>query len=133
MGDRGRPTDYSPELAADICEALVNGSSLRAICRSESMPSISAVMRWIGEHEVFREQYARATAERAAGVFEDIFDIGDEVEVEAAAIAKARLRIDTRKWALARMDPKKYGDKIQQEHSGDMSFTVVTGVPRAGG
>ncbi len=44
-----------------------------------------------------------------------MFDIADMVSEEAAAVAKARLRIDTRKWALARMNPKKYGNKVSQE------------------
>lgn len=115
MAALGRPTDYSDSLAEDICEKLVNGSSLRAVCRSESMPSISTVMRWIADNQRFREQYATSTEERVVGMFEDMFDISDDVPEEPAAIAKAKLRVDTRKWALARMNPKKYGDKVTNE------------------
>jgi len=109
----GRPSDYNEALAADICAKLVDGHSLRAVCRSESMPSISSVMLWLTKHPSFSEQYAKATEERAAGMFEDMLDIADDVETEPASIAKARLRVDTRKWALSRMNPKKYGDKVQ--------------------
>ena len=31
---------------------------------------------------------------------------------------KARVRIDARKWKAAKMQPKKYGDKIDLNHSG---------------
>lgn len=113
----GRPSDYSEALAASICERLVEGESLRAVCRSDDMPSISSVMLWLTKHQSFSEQYARATEERAAGMFEDMFDIADDVEADAAAVSKAKLRVDTRKWALSRMFPKKYGDKIA--HVGD--------------
>ena len=41
-----------------------------------------------------------------------MFEISDEVAPEPSEVAKARLRVDTRKWALARMNPKKYGDKV---------------------
>lgn len=34
------------------------------------------------------------------------------------AIARNRLRIDTRKWMLAKMLPKLYGEKVTQEHTG---------------
>lgn len=34
------------------------------------------------------------------------------------AIARNRLRVDTRKWMLAKMLPKVYGDKVVQEHTG---------------
>lgn len=110
----GRPTDYNEALAADICEKLVEGQSLRAVCRLETMPSISSVMMWLTKHPSFAEQYATSTEERAIGMFEDMFDIADDVEAEPSKVAKAKLRIDTRKWALARMNPKKYGDKVEQ-------------------
>ena len=47
---------------------------------------------------------------------------------EAAELAKAKLRIDSRKWKVARMAPRKYGDKQQIDHtSSDDTFkpTVV--------
>ena len=114
----GRPSDYTPELAADICSRLASGSSLRAICASDSMPSASSVFLWLTKHKEFSDNYAKAIDERAAGMFDDMLDIADDVEPEAACVAKARLRVDTRKWALARMNPKKYGDKIQAELGG---------------
>ncbi len=39
-------------------------------------------------------------------------EISDDVPEDAQDVAKARLRIDTRKWVCARMSPKKYSDKI---------------------
>lgn len=41
-----------------------------------------------------------------------------EVLFDATAVARNRLRVDARKWLASRMAPKKYGDKIQAEHSG---------------
>ena len=79
------------------------------------MPNTTKVMRWLREYPDFREQYAKAMESRADAVFEELFDIADDVTEEPAAVAKARLRIDTRKWALARMSPKKYGDKVTQD------------------
>jgi len=111
----GRPSDYLPEVAADICSLLADGESLRKVCERPGMPSKTSVFRWLAEHQEFRDQYAKATETRADAIFEEMFEIADEVDEEAAAVSKARLRIDTRKWALARMNPKKYGDKVSQE------------------
>lgn len=111
----GRPSDYLPEVAADICSLLASGESLRKVCGRPGMPDKSSVFRWLAEHEEFRDQYAKATEARADAIFDDIFDIADDVNEEAAAVAKARLRIDTRKWALARMNPRKYGEKVTQD------------------
>jgi hypothetical protein len=33
-------------------------------------------------------------------------------------IARSRLRVDARKWLMARLAPKKYGDKMLKEHTG---------------
>lgn len=123
----GRPSDYLPEVAADICSLLADGESLRKVCERQGMPAKATVFRWLAQHEEFRDQYAKATETRADAIFEEMFDIADSVAEEAAAVAKARLRIDTRKWALARMNPKKYGDKVSQEidhKSSDGSMTT---------
>ncbi|WP_336803603.1 ubiquitin carboxyl-hydrolase [Erwinia aphidicola] len=111
----GRPSDYLPEVAADICSLLADGESLRKVCERPGMPDKATVFRWLAKHDEFRDQYAKATETRADAIFEEMFDIADEVAEEAAAVGKARLRIDTRKWALARMNPKKYGDKVSQD------------------
>ena len=111
----GRPSDYLPEVAADICALLAEGGSLRKVCERTGMPNKATVFRWLAAHDEFRDQYAKATETRADAIFEDMFDIADSVVEDAPAVAKARLRIDTRKWALARMNPKKYGDKVSQD------------------
>lgn len=125
----GRPSDYLPEVAADICSLLADGESLRKVCDRPDMPNKATVFRWLAQHEEFRDQYAKATETRADAIFEEMFDIADEVAEEAAAVGKARLRIDTRKWALARMNPKKYGDKVSQEIDHKSSDGTMTPKP----
>ncbi|CZZ80708.1 ubiquitin carboxyl-hydrolase [Enterobacter hormaechei subsp. xiangfangensis] len=125
----GRPSDYLPEVAADICSLLADGESLRKVCERPGMPNKATVFRWLAQRAEFRDQYAKATETRADAIFEDMFDIADSVNEEAAAVAKARLRIDTRKWALARMNPKKYGDKVSQEIDHKSSDGTMTPKP----
>jgi len=33
-----------------------------------------------------------------------------------ARVSRAALRVDTRKWLMARMSPRKYGDRVAHEH-----------------
>ncbi len=42
----GRPTRYTPKVAADICTRLAEGESLRAICKDDAMPGLRTVMGW---------------------------------------------------------------------------------------
>lgn len=134
----GRPSDYSQEIADIICERITDGESLRAICRDPAMPAMATVFRWIAAHKELREQYTLSMEQRAEMMFEDIIDIADDectmikrskhgdgedegdidVIFDATAVARNRLRVDARKWALSKMMPKKYGDKITQELGG---------------
>lgn len=131
----GRPPLYTPELAAVICARLAEGESLRSICSGPGMPNRSVVQGWvIDNHNDFHTQYARAKAIAADLMFDDSLDIADEAVgstnqggVDGAAVQKQRLQIDTRKWYLSKIMPKKYGEKIQQEISNpDGSLTLTS-------
>ena len=52
-------------------------------------------------------------------------EISDDVAEDAQAVAKARLRIDTRKWVCARMAPKKYSDRLSIDAT--VSLEIVVG------
>ena len=136
----GRPSDYSEEIAGLICERIADGESLKAICADDSMPGRSTVFRWLASHETFRDMYAHAREEQAETLADEIVGISDEectmvratkhgsadddgegnteVVFDSTAVARNRLRVDARKWVAAKLKPRKYGDKIQQEVTG---------------
>jgi hypothetical protein len=147
----GRPSAYTEEVADTICERLALGESLRSICLDEAMPSQSMVFRWLAGDDGFRERYARARETQADALFDEILDIADSASndwmarndkdnegwlVNGEAIQRSRLRIDARKWMAGKMAPKKYADKMTQEHvgqdGGPVQLVIKTGVPRAG-
>lgn len=110
-----RPTTYTKDLAAKICQELAQGKSLRTVVKDETMPASSTVFLWLQEHEEFSEQYARAKQESADAMAEDVLEISDDKSMDMmgpAVIARAKLQVDTRKWLMAKMKPKKYGDSI---------------------
>ena len=107
----GRPTDYTKDMADKICEKIANGRSLRSICAEDGMPPMKTIYRWLEANEEFRHQYARARDKQADYFAEEIIEIADSAEAESAAVSKAKLQIDARKWAASKTAPKKYGDK----------------------
>lgn len=132
----GRPTTYSLKVAGAICERLVEGQSLRAICKDEAMPGLSTVFQWLAAHTEFADLYARAREEQAETLAAEIVEIADEqctmvradkhptvkgqddegsleVVFDATAVARNRLRVDARKWVAAKLKPRVYGDKVQ--------------------
>lgn len=134
----GRHSEFNHDIADEICHRVSGGASVKTICASEGMPSMQTVFKWLREQPSFAENYTRATAERADAVFEEIFAIADDgsndtyvddegnERTDHDVINRSRLRIDARKWALARMAPKKYGDKIETVHSGGVEIKQIT-------
>lgn len=123
----GRPSKFSQELAEKICEQIAHGKSLRAVCAEDDMPSATTVFKWLNENQDFSEQYARARDRQADHYFEEIVEIADSVEADSAAVAKARLQVDARKWTLSKLAPKKYGEKTEldvKSSDGSMTPTV---------
>ena len=127
----GRPLySWTLELEAQICSMLSDGNSIRAICALESMPSAPTIFKHIAESKDFAEQYARAREMQMEAMAEEILQIADdglndtyeteegEQRTNQDVIQRSRLRVDTRKWLMSKMAPKKYGDKIQAEVSG---------------
>ena len=135
----GRPTTYNKDIAAKICARMSEGESLRSVCRSDGFPVLSTVFLWIGKYPEFSEQYKLAMASRADAWFEDMIEIADDgrndfMETEQGEkfnsehVQRSRLRLDTRKWMLSKMLPKKYGDKQTDEAVGnenDITINVV--------
>lgn len=120
----GRASEFTQEVADAICLRLIEGESLRTICKSEDMPAASTVFKWLSERPEFSEQYARAREAQADHLAEEILQIADDGEndtyqtdnglsVNHDVIQRSKLRVDARKWLAGKMAPKKYGDKIE--------------------
>jgi hypothetical protein len=134
----GRPSDYTPQLASRICERLSGGESLRAICGEEAMPDKATVLRWLPKHEEFRDQYARARELQAEHWAEEILEIADDgakdsyqdsdgnERVDHEVVARSRLRVDSRKWLMSKLAPKKYGDRQGVELTGKDGGPIET-------
>lgn len=127
----GRPETWIPEKKCEaidqIIERICEGESLRSILQHanrEILPTVAVFLKWVSEDESLEKQYARAMAVRSDVLFDEILEISDESNADldigddgklrtvGEAIQRSRLRVDARKWALSKMNPKKYGDKI---------------------
>lgn len=117
-----RPTDYSIELGAEICERLALGESLKRICEADNMPSQSTVYLWIIKNKEFSEMYTRAREDQVDTHVDGMTDLTDSATPENVNVV--RLQVETRKWIASKLKPRKYGEKVQQEHSGVVSLDV---------
>lgn len=113
---RGRPSNYTDALALDICEQIARGKSLHAICAEPEFPvTENAVNRWLLDYELFRTEYARARDRAADRFAAEIIEIADSADETIRSVEKARLRMDARKWATAKMAPLKYSERLMTQ------------------
>jgi hypothetical protein len=98
-----------------IIASIERGKSLVDACKQNGLGTV-AFYDYIGKEAEAANKYTRACEARAEILFADILTIADDArndEDNPQATQRARLQIDARKWVLAKMVPKKYGDKMQ--------------------
>ena len=119
-----------------------DGQSVREIGRADDMPNAATIFRWLPKHDDFREQYEKAVEARTQYLADEILYIADDGtndwverknaegeitrQVNVEAIQRSRLRVDTRKWILSKLVPKKYGNKVTAEITGADGGPVQT-------
>ena len=138
---------YSEEekesLVNQVCELLEKGNSLRSALTKVNISS-QTFYAIIDIDEEKSKQYARACEERADAIFEDILKISDASEDDLIidengnpvtnhnVIQRDRLRVDSRKWMLSKMQPKKYGNKLDLTTGGEKINTNNPNLPDIG-
>lgn len=122
----------SQDIRDAICAQLAEGKSLREVCRQPGMPTAPAVCMLAMRDDSFREQYARARDIGADVEFDALEEFVAEQpptnalgSVDNGWVAWKRLQVDTAKWSLARKAPKKYGERVTQEHTGEGGGPIV--------
>lgn len=126
----GRPTKYSPEMAALICERVAtNTCGLAKLCATnEDLPQKCTINLWRYKYPEFSSQYAQAKLKQADLLAEEILEIADDDSgdvrinpetgdeyLNSEFVARSRLRIDTRKWLAMKLLPRQYGDEAKKE------------------
>ncbi len=115
----------NPETAMEsLCGHVMNGGHMADYCGTRSI-EYTTMLKWISRDPERVQMYARAREDRADKIADEIVAISDEVEVsarydgedvklalDAAAVARNRLRVDARKWVAAKLKPRTYGDKL---------------------
>jgi hypothetical protein len=136
---RGRPTIYTQELADKICERLAKGETLKSICRNAGMPDDRTVRIWaLNNYQGFYPRYAISRQLGLDAMADQLLEIADDGSGDYISdghgnkipnnehINRSRLRVDTRKWYLAKLAPKRYGEKVDLNVGGQAENPVAT-------
>lgn len=121
--DMGCKTIFNQELAALIVEKLSAGTPMAQICREAGMPNRETVRLWTKDNKEFADAIAEARADGHDVIAADCLQIADERNYDDNDdVQHRKLRIWTRQQLLAKWDPKRYGDKLDLNHSGSVSI-----------
>jgi hypothetical protein len=116
---KATPKAEKEKKITEVLAGMRNGLSLRQSSENANVKA-QTFLSWVDQDKDLSEQYARARSDMIDKIADDIIKIADEEmiptgegKVDNAMVQKQRLRVDTRKWLLSKLAPKKYGDKLE--------------------
>jgi hypothetical protein len=131
-----RPSKYEDkaEICALVLSGMRGGLSAFKSCQAAGVPH-STFMEWLKADAELADNYARAREDLIERIANEVMELSDadvglqpDGKKDWAAVQKHRLQVDTRKWLLSKLAPKKYGEKI--EVSGDPANPLVQRIER---
>jgi len=106
------------ELADKVLDGMRKGKSAHMACLAVGLPQ-STFATWVSEDADLAERYARAREDLIEHMAAETLAIADAPvgstehgTTDNGAVQKQRLQVDTRKWLLSKLAPKKYGDQL---------------------
>ncbi len=121
-------------ISTEVLKEMRNGLSAFKACKIVGVPQ-STFNDWLNNDAKLAADYARAREDLLEMMASDMLDIADRPvkstdsgATDSGAVADKKVQIDTRKWLLSKLAPKKYGDKL--EVSGDAANPLVTRIER---
>ncbi len=140
-----RPVVWNEEKKQNAIELILDdiysGRSCRKILDKadrEVYPSFVTFCEWLDNDPLLVKHYTRACEARADKIFDDMLSIADDnardtfiddngiERTNNDVIQRSKLMVDTRKWMLGKLAPKKYGDKLDLTTDGEKIQNQVT-------
>jgi len=122
------------ELAELIFAGMRNGLSAHQACKQIGLPQ-STFNHWLNDDIKMAAEYARAREDLIEHIAAETLRIADSPvgstdsgATDSGAVQKQRLQVDTRKWLLSKLAPKKWGEKL--ELSGDPDSPLLQKIER---
>ncbi len=121
-----KPPAISQEQVDEICTRVSNGETCKGVCRDLGVsPATFRLMVADDRPTGLAARYARVRESQAEAWQDEIVALADETANDTVDgrdgqpqqntewITRSRLRVDTRKWLMAKLHPRAYGEKIE--------------------
>ena len=105
------------------------GLSARRISLRPGFPGVKTIDRWFKTKPGFRQDWEQATLDYADDEFDDLDHLAENATPEDWQVQK--LKIDTKKWQLARRNQMKFGEGLKVSMSVDVAGDLTTALAEA--
>jgi hypothetical protein len=129
-----------------ILRDVHGGLSVRKAIDKSHAQSADFYLHINGDKEA-ESRYARAKSAQLEAIADEIVQLADESREGSKTretkdgtfietgdmVERTRLQIDTRKWLLSKLAPKKYGDRLELDHRGEGFAITIKPPEKTGG
>lgn len=122
-----RLTEYDYVLCVEICDKLADGDNIKRILNSDTnYPNWTTFRRWKQLNSELSTLYINSQQDKAIALENELDDLRDMLLSKEIDASTYNTLAQTIKWKMAKFYPKVFGDKIQQEHSGELKTTIIS-------
>jgi hypothetical protein len=113
-----------------VLSGMRGGLSAFKACEAAGL-SQSTFNLWVNEDVELAAEYARAREDLIERIANEVLELSDadvgmqpDGKKDWAAVQKHRLQVDSRKWLLSKLAPKKFGDKLELTGDPDRPLAI---------
>jgi hypothetical protein len=114
-----KPVRDKDAICQSVLQGMRDGLSAFKACQAAGVPQ-STFNRWVDADAKLAEDYAHAREDLIERMANDVLELADSEVPETGdgkrdwqAIQQRKLQVDSRKWLLSKLAPKKYGDRLE--------------------
>jgi hypothetical protein len=123
---KGKAIDWTPELIERLCGEISCGRSITDVANEKWCPSEPSIYRRMATDSDFAAKVTVARSAQQDFMADQCVEMADNATPEDWQVVK--LRIWARQWRAAKLAPKKYGERVEQHMTGELTINVL---PRA--
>lgn len=136
------PEEVKALIFNTVCDRLSKGETLNAICTGKPIipphknPDRHTITNWSLKNKEWGDQLHAAGLALLDYWRDQMIDIADDesrdqvpdgkggFKSDNTSVNRDRLKVDTRKWIMCKLNPGKYGDKVEVGGNKDQPLTV---------
>lgn len=107
----------------DICERLLEGMALKAVCKTPGYPTLTQLMRAMQDDHEVASKITMARANQSFTMRDELLEIADN---DALRADERKVKIEVRKWLMGKENATRYGDfqriELTGANGGPMEF-----------